>query len=156
MLQFNHQRLIPTSKEDHFMIKLIVGKKGTGKTKTIIDMANVAMSDEKNHVVVIEKSDKLRYDINHKARLVSASEYQIKGFDMFAGFMAGLFAGNYDITHLYVDSVNKITGETDAAKLEGFVEYLEKLEAANHIECVIAVSMEASELGEIAKKHILA
>ncbi len=136
------------------MIKLIAGKKGTGKTKAIIEQANVALKDDKNHVVVIEKSDKLRYDINHKARLVSMKEYDVSGFAMFAGFIAGLAAGNYDITHLFVDSVNKITGSTSVEDLEGFVKHLENLDQHTDINFVIAVSIDEAELGETAKKYI--
>lgn len=136
------------------MIKLIAGNKGTGKTKTIIELANKALANEKNHVVVIEKSDKLRYDISHKARLISASEYNIKGYDMFAGFLSGLAACDYDITHLFVDSVNKITGEVDAAGLEDFVAKLELLDSHTDMEIVIAVSIDPAVLGDIAKKHL--
>ena len=89
------------------MITLILGKKGSGKTKRLIDMCNKATAESKGNVIFIEKDSTLTYDISHAARLVVADEYGIKGFEAFYGFIAGMCAGNYDITDIFVDSTLK-------------------------------------------------
>ena len=90
------------------MIKLIVGAKGSGKTKTLIDMIDQATKTSAGNIVVIEKSMKLTTEINHKARLLDVDEYDISGADMFYGFVAGVLAGNYDITELFIDGILKV------------------------------------------------
>ena len=110
------------------MITLILGKKGSGKTKKLMDLCNVAVEQSKGNVVFIEKDNTLTYDLSHKARLVAAEDYAIKCYSCFYGFIAGMCAGNYDITDIFVDSTLKIGGD-DLEKLADFVEKLAKLEA---------------------------
>ncbi len=108
------------------MIKIVMGLKGTGKTKMLIQEVNAAVAKDHGSVVCIEKEPKLTYDISHKARLISASEYDINTFDRFFGFLSGLMAANYDITDIYVDSIFKICGD-DMAKFEEFLTEVEKI-----------------------------
>ena len=89
------------------MIKLIVGTKGSGKTKAMIDQINDAVKTSKGNVVVVEKGMKLTYDIAPAARLIDLEEYKISGGEMLYGFVAGLMANNYDITDLYIDGILK-------------------------------------------------
>ena len=110
------------------MITLILGHKGSGKTKKLMALCNAAVEQSKGNVVFIEKDNNLTYDISHKARLVAAEDYAIKGFAALYGYIAGMCAGNYDITDIFVDSVLKIGG-ADLEELAGFVEKLAKLEA---------------------------
>ncbi len=110
------------------MITLILGLKGSGKTKKLMAQCNAAVEQSKGNVVFIEKDNTLTYDLSHKARLVAAEDYAIKGFDALYGYIAGMCAGNYDITDIFVDSVLKIGGQ-DMDKLATFVEKLSKLEA---------------------------
>ena len=110
------------------MITLILGLKGSGKTKKLMAMCNAAVEQSKGNVVFIEKDNNLTYDISHKARLVAAEDYAIKGFAALYGYIAGMCAGNYDITDIFVDSVLKIGG-ADLDELADFVEKLSKLEA---------------------------
>ena len=105
------------------MITLILGKKGSGKTKRLIDMCNSAVAASNGNVVFIEKDNNLTYDISHKARLAVAEEYAVKGYDALYGFIAGMCAGNYDITDIFVDSNLKIGG----GDLEGLADFIEKL-----------------------------
>ncbi len=109
------------------MITLILGKKGSGKTKKLMDLCNVAVEQSKGNVVFIEKDNTLTYDLSHKARLVAAEDYGVKCFSCFYGFIAGMCAGNYDITDIFVDSTLKIGGD-DLEKLADFVEKLAKLD----------------------------
>ena len=85
------------------MITLILGRKGSGKTKRLIDLCNQATDQSKGNVVFIEKEGVSIYDVSHKARLVVADEYGVKGFDAFYGFIAGMCAANYDLTDVFVD-----------------------------------------------------
>lgn len=137
------------------MIQLIVGNKGSGKTKTLITMTNDAVNKSAGNVVCLEKGLKLTYDITHKARLVDTDEYNIEGFDALYGFMAGLMAGNYDITHIFVDATLKIGGR-DYEAFAQLVDKIAKLPVANHMEGVVfTVSCDRSELPERLHKMIL-
>lgn len=122
------------------MITLILGKKGSGKTKRLIDMCAKATAESNGNVVFIEKDNTLTYDLSHKTRLVAADEYSIAGFDAFYGFIAGMCAGNYDITDIFVDSTLKIGALAD---LEGFVEKLSKLP---NINMVLSVSADKADI----------
>lgn len=137
------------------MIQLIVGNKGCGKTKTLITMCNDAVSKSEGNVVCLEKGLKLTYDITHKARLVDTDEYNIEGFDTLYGFMAGLLAGNYDITHIFVDATFKIGGRD----YEAFAQFIDKLVklpvAANISALVFTVSCDQGELPERLHKLII-
>ncbi|HIX13212.1 MAG TPA: hypothetical protein H9985_06340 [Candidatus Anaerofilum faecale] len=133
------------------MIKLIIGSKGSGKTKAMIEQINHAAETTSGNVVVVEKSMKLTYDITHKARLIDADEYKIAGYDMLYGFLGGLLAGNYDITELYVDGVLKM-GNHD---LEGLGKFLAEVDAlaGDNVKVTVTVSADASALPESVKKY---
>ena len=107
------------------MVTLIIGKKGSGKTKKLINLAAEAVGTSKGNVVVIEKGSKLTYDVSHKARLIDTEQYGIKGYDTFFGFLSGICAGNYDVTDVLVDSTLKIGGQDFTA----FSEFIEKINA---------------------------
>ena len=125
------------------MITLILGKKGSGKTKRLIDMCNKATAESKGNVIFIEKDSTLTYDISHAARLVVADEYGIKGFEAFYGFIAGMCAGNYDITDIFVDSTLKIGGR-DMEAFADFIGMLSKLQT----NMVLSISADKSEIAE--------
>lgn len=108
------------------MVTLLIGKKGSGKTKRLIEEANAAVAASNGSVVVVEKGAKLTYDLTHKARLVDSDAYKIKGYDMLYGFLSGMCAGNYDITDIFVDSTFKIAGD-DKQALADFVTKLNVL-----------------------------
>ncbi len=126
------------------MITLILGKKGSGKTKRLIDMCNEAMAQSKGNVVFIEKDNTLTYSLKHNVRLVAADEYAICGFDSFYGLIAGMCAGNYDITDIFVDSTLKIGGDVDG--LLAFVEKLKALSDKANTNIVMSVSADPSEI----------
>ncbi len=134
------------------MIKLVVGTKGSGKTKTIIEQINHAAKTTSGNVVVIEKSMKLTYDIVHKARLIDVDEYNITGGEMFYGFVCGVLAGNYDITELYIDGILKIVGR-DFEKLAQLLDAIE-LKAGDAVKVTVTVSASEEELPDSVKKHL--
>ena len=90
------------------MIKLITGRKGSGKTKILIDQINEAVKDTNGSVVCVEKGSNVRYSISRKVRWCDTEYYNISGYDTFYGFIAGLLASNYDITHIYIDGILRI------------------------------------------------
>ncbi|MEG0340229.1 MAG: hypothetical protein RR573_09960 [Oscillospiraceae bacterium] len=134
------------------MIKLIVGGKGSGKTKAMINMINDAAKTTPGNIVCIEKSMKLTYDIDHAARLIDVDEYNITNYETLYGFVAGILAGNYDIVEVYVDGVLKL-GNHDLAGLGVLLEKLEKLAGAN-IKIVVTVSADEDVLPADVKKFL--
>lgn len=135
------------------MLKLIVGVKGTGKTKTLINMANSALDSVKGCVVVIEKGSKLTHEIKNKARLVNTEEYLVNDAHMLYGFVAGMYASNYDVSNIFIDSALKIC-ENDIAEFIKFVQKADKLCADHNIELVMTSSIPADEVPEELKAYI--
>ncbi len=129
------------------MVKLIVGKKGTGKTKKLISLANDAVEASNGNVVVIEKGSKLTYDVTHKARLIDTEQYSVTGYEAFFGFLSGLCAGNYDVTDVLVDSTFKIGGQ-NIDEFAVFIEKINTLAAKTDTQFTFLVSADESELPE--------
>ena len=135
------------------MIKLMIGVKGVGKTKTLIDRANSALAATNGSVVVLEKGDKLLHDINYQARLINTNDYLIEDASSLAGFIAGVLASNSDITDVLVDSALKIAGN-DVAAFEASLAKLEKLTAVQKVNIFMTVSMHIEEASDTLKKFI--
>ena len=135
------------------MIRVIVGKKGSGKTKQVIEMINSAVDTEHGNVVCIEKGEKLMLDISHKIRLVEASEYDIADYTAMKGFVSGLYAGNYDISHVFVDNLSKIIGAEVNFETEKFLDWLNAFSQKNGIKFTITISDEESLMSEGIKKY---
>ena len=137
------------------MMKLIVGNKGSGKTKTLISMVNDAVAVSKGNVVCIEKGSVMTFDINYKARLVDIDNYDIVGYEAFYGFLTGIRAGNYDITHLFVDATLRIGGR-DYAALADMLTKLDKVVAERgDTEVVFTVSCDKADLPESVQALVL-
>lgn len=135
------------------MITLLTGKKGSGKTKKLIDLANAALENSKGCVVVIEKGLKLTYDISHAARLVDSDAYSIQGADMLFGFVSGICAGNYDVTDVLIDSTLKITG-TGAEVVEDLVAKLSKLGEEANTNFVLSISAADEEIPASVAQYV--
>ena len=129
------------------MITLLIGKKGSGKTKKLIEHANEAVVKSSGNVVVIEKGLKLTYDISHKARLIDTDAYAINGADAMFGFVSGICAGNYDVTDILIDSTLKIIGQ-DIVALEKLVAKLKVLAESANTTITLSVSAGEEELPE--------
>lgn len=134
------------------MIKLIIGNKGSGKTKTMIRMANEAVETSKGYVVCVEKGLKLTYDLKNTVRLIDTDEYAISGYDCFLAFISGILAGNYDITEVFVDSILKIGGR-DLTALEKLLLQIEH--TFPDTEFVFTVSADYSEIPENLRPYII-
>lgn len=135
------------------MLKLIIGVKGTGKTKTLISMANSALDTVKGCVVVIEKGTKLTHEIKNKARLVNTEEYGINDAHMLYGFVSGTYASNYDVSNIFIDSALKIC-DNDMAEFIKFVQKADKMCADHGIDLVMTSSIPVEDLPEELKAYI--
>ena len=133
------------------MIKLIVGNKGTGKTKVMVDMINENLTQVKGNIVCIEKGMQTNHSIPTSVRLIDVDEYKIKGCKRFYGFFAGICASNYDIEQIYVDGILKVL-EHD---MEDFAELVEKIKPLAEDKLVVfTVSADAEELPEELKQYV--
>lgn len=135
------------------MVKLIVGVRGTGKTKTLIDMVNEAAAKSKGSVICIEKGNKLNFDITHKARLIDADAYAIADAQALYGFVAGIAASDHDITDLFIDSTLKIcAGDVDA--YEKFVGEIAALAEKIGFNVVMTTSMPVEDCPEVLRQYM--
>lgn len=121
------------------MVKLLIGEKGTGKTKRLIDCVNEALASSNGHVICVEKDDLLRYQVNYKVRLLAASNYGIAGYDAFYGFLSGLCAGDHDVTDILIDATLKIGGR-DYQQLADFLAKIARLGKLTETNFVFTVS----------------
>jgi len=134
------------------MIKIITGKKGTGKTKILIDQINDTVKSTNGNLVCIEKGDNIRRSISFRVRWCDVEKFSIEGYDAFYGFVAGMLAGNYDIKDVFVDGILKIGGR-DYDALGNLLEKLDKL-TGDEATVVFTVSADDSELPESVKQFI--
>jgi len=135
------------------MIQIIMGLKGSGKTKKLIDSVNQAAQSAQGSVVCIEYGSNLRYEIKSSVRLVDSKEYGITNPDMLKGLLSGLHAGNYDITNVYIDNLYKTIG-TDRAAGEAFILWCAKFAEANQMNITITVSDDPALASEEVKKFL--
>ena len=135
------------------MLKLIIGVKGTGKTKALINMVNSAVDTSTGDVVCIEKGVKLRYDVKHQARLIDANEYFVDDAQSLFGFVAGIFASNHDVTDLFIDSALKIC-QNDMAAFDKFLDEMNALVEKLNINVVMTSSLAVENATETVKKYV--
>ena len=135
------------------MIHVIMGLKGSGKTKKMIDSIHEAVANAHGDVVCIEYGKKLTYDVNYRVRLVDSKEYGISSPEMLKGFLSGLHAGNFDITNVFIDNLYKTIG-SDKAAGEEFVAWCAKFAADNNMEITITISEDPAEASEVMKQYM--
>ena len=135
------------------MIHVIMGLKGSGKTKKLIESINAAAGQSSGDVICIEYGKKLTYDISYKVRLVDAKEYGISGLEMLKGLVSGLHAGNFDITQVYIDNLYKIIG-TDRAAAEAFITWCAAFAQANAMEVTISVSDDPEDASAAVRQYL--
>lgn len=153
ILYFHRPERLRQKKGVFPMVKVIMGVKGSGKTKQMVDTINAAVATEAGHIVCIEKGSKLVYDIKPSVRLVEASDYPIGGYNYLKGFISGLHAGDYDITHIFIDSLYKISVCDDIPQTENFLQWCEEFGNANKINFTISISADVSAATEVMKKY---
>ena len=135
------------------MIHVIMGLKGSGKTKKLIDGINAAVAQASGDVVCIEYGKKLTYDVTYKVRLVDSQEYGIKSVDMLKGFLSGMHAGNFDITHVFIDNLYKTIG-ADLNSAEEFITWAARFAADNNMEITVALSEDPANASEAMKQYL--
>ena len=135
------------------MIHVIMGLKGSGKTKKLLDSIQETVSSASGDVVCIEYGKKLTYDVNYRVRLVDSQEYGISNPDMLKGFLSGLHAGNFDITHVYIDNLYKTIG-VDRAAGEEFILWCAEFAKTNNMEITVTVSDDPALASEEIKKFL--
>ena len=135
------------------MIHVIMGLKGSGKTKKMIDSIHEAVANAHGDVVCIEYGKKLTYDVNYRVRLVDSKEYGINNLDMLKGFLSGLHAGNFDITHVYIDNLYKTIG-TDRATGEAFIAWCAEFAQVNNMEITMTISDDPAQVSDMVKQYL--
>ena len=135
------------------MVKVIMGRKGTGKTKQMIDLINTAVDTEHGNVVAITHNSKLTFDISYKIRLVDTSDYMIPNYDTLKGFLYGLYASNYDITHVFIESLNKLVPTVGNEDVEPFLDWLEAFSQKCGIKYTVSISDDAANASEGVRKY---
>ena len=135
------------------MIHVIMGLKGSGKTKKLIDAINAAVAEANGDVVCIEYGRKLTYDVTYKVRLVDSKEYGISNLDMLKGFLSGLHAGNFDITNVYIDNLYKTIG-ADRAAGEAFILWCADFAKANAMNITVTVSDDPALASDEVKQYL--
>ena len=135
------------------MLQIIMGLKGSGKTKRLVDMVRDAVNQETGDVVGIEKERKLTFDIPYQARLIDAGNYDIGNYEFLKGLICGVHAGNYDITHFFIDNFYKLVNDKSPEELEKFMTWLEKFSDQEKISFVVSVSADPETVPESVRKY---
>ena len=136
------------------MIQVIMGLKGSGKTKKLLASINETVANAQGDVVCIEYGKKLTYDLTYRVRLVDSKEYGINNQDKLKGFLSGLHAGNFDITNVYIDNLYKTIG-SDRAEGEAFILWCAEFAQANDMNITLSVSDDPAEASEAVKAYLV-
>ena len=139
------------------MIHIIMGLKGSGKTKQLLDELHQTVANAAGDVVCIEHGKTLTYDVNYRVRLVDAKEYGINNAELLKGFLSGLHAGNFDITHVYVDNLYRTIGKvegSDTALCDEFLVWAARFAEVNNMNLTFTVSEDPANASEEMKKYL--
>jgi predicted ATP-grasp superfamily ATP-dependent carboligase len=131
-----------------------MGAKGSGKTKQMVELINKAAENEIGSVVCIELGRKMMFDVSRSVRLVEASEFSMEGFSFFKGFISGMYASNYDLTHVFIDSLCKIIpSEPNSPEVEEFLAWLDKFSEKNNVKFTITISADVALATDAMKAY---
>jgi hypothetical protein len=136
------------------VIQVIHGKKGSGKTKRIIDLANDAIKNQKGDVVFVDDDNRYMFDLRHEIRFVNAGEYGMVGPEMFFGFLCGMLAQNFDVTVVFIDAFLKLVN-VKPNETEWFFKNLESLGEKRNLTFILSVSCDDSDAPEYIRKHFI-
>ena len=137
------------------MVSILMGLKGSGKTKRLVEMVREAVKEDTGDVVCFEKERKLTYDIPYQARLVEAGAYDIGSYEFLKGLICGVHAGNYDITHFFIDNFYKLVNDKSPDALIDFIAWLEKFSESEHISFVLSITSDPDSAPDFLKKYII-
>ena len=136
------------------MIQVIAGKKGSGKTKRLIDLTNSTAREAVHDVVFLDDDNRYMFDVDHKVRFINAEDYHIHNADMFIGFLCGMLSSNFDIGTVFIDAFLKLC-RTELADTEGVVNTLAELGTKHKVDFVLSLSADPEELPEFMKKYLI-
>ena len=139
------------------MVQIIAGRKGKGKTKYLLDMANTAVKEAKGSIVYLDKSSKHMYELNNRIRLINVAEFSVstaEGFIGFIGFICGIISQDHDLEAMYLDSFLKLAG-LEGEDITATLAELDQISTKYHVNFVLSVSMDGEELPESAKDMVL-
>lgn len=136
------------------MVKAIVGPKGSGKTKRLVQCINDAVKEESGAMVCIEKSGNLKFDIDYRVRLIDAREYSESGYSFLRGMISGLHAGNFDISHIYIDNLFKIAGTEDLQETADFLTWCDAFGADRGVSFTVSFTADPENAPEALRKFI--
>ena len=153
LLELTYSKITLTQRRKFPMIHVIMGLKGSGKTKKLLASINETVANASGDVVCIEYGKKLTYDLTYRVRLVDSKEYGINNQDKLKGFLSGLHAGNFDITNVYIDNLYKTIG-SDRAAGEAFILWCAEFAQANDMNITLSVSDDPAEASEAIKAYL--
>lgn len=137
------------------MVKLIMGLKGSGKTKKLVDLVRESVSEGNGDVVVIEQERSLTYDIPYQARLIDASDYDTGSYEFLKGLICGIHSGNYDITHIFIDNFFKLVSDRSNESLISFVGWLDRFSGKSGIDFYLSISGEPESMPEELRQYFI-
>jgi len=152
MVYYDHETIINLQRRDE-MVKVIMGVKGSGKTKLLIELVEKALKESKGDVVVLEKERSLTYDIPHQARLIVASNYDFGSTEFMKGFISAMHASNYDITNVFIDNLYKMFDDTSIPGAEDFLDWLSVFSEREGISFTLTLSAPIESATERIKKY---
>ena len=135
------------------MVELIVGKKGKGKTKVLLDRVNGAVKDANGSIVYLDKSTKHMYELNNKVRLINVTTYPIKNADEFVGFICGIISQDHDLEQIYLDSFLRISN-LEGADVTSTLQQLDDIGNAFKVSIIISISLDKEEIPEAFQDKI--
>ena len=136
------------------MIQVIAGKKGSGKTKRLIDLTNTTARDAVHDVIFLDDDNRYMFDVDHKVRFINAGDYHLKNGDMFVGFLCGILSSNFDLGNVFIDAFLKLC-HTELAATEPIIRAMEELGTRHDINFVLSLSADPEELPEFLKKYLI-
>lgn len=135
------------------MIRVIAGAKGTGKTAQLVDDINEQAFQENNNIVCIQSGNRLDHLLKYKIRLVDIKEYPVIGYDQLLSFIAGINAKDYDLTHVYIDSIFKVAKDDSIENLSSFLDKLDAFVAKGSVSITVVCSSDVAALPDSVKKY---
>ncbi len=136
------------------MVHIITGLQGSGKTKRLIDAMHETLKNETGSLVCIEKGNTMRFNLDYRVRLIDSAEYAIDNYTFLKGFISGLHAGNFDICHIFIDNLRKVSRSEDEAEMEAFLAWCEKFSDANSVSFTFTISGDEENAPAFIAKYI--
>ncbi len=136
------------------MIQIIAGKKGSGKTKRLIDLTNQTARDAAHDVIFLDDDNRYMFDVDHAVRFIDATDYHIRNTDMFIGFLGGILSSNFDLGTVFIDAFLKLC-HLDPAECGDVLNVMEALSTKHNVAFVLSVSADPEELPEFMKKYLI-